>query len=363
MILIKGNYGNGNLGDDLLAENIYFKLLESKKEVLVLYNKFEDAPKKINTRSFPVTPKNKLAKFLTIIKLAIERKTIVYGGGSQIQLTKGIFNILLSARILKFFGSKVMFFSIGIEQIQCNRKNLNILKKIVSLSDYFSVRDTSSYKLLEGLGLKKDYYLSSDPVLALRNSSQNQNYELSKNGEKRILIVPMDYPVLYSFVDGLISSFENDNKAKILIFEIIPFARVDNYAVNKLYNYISLKSNSQIVVLKYDFTYDFCNVRYQFERANLIISGRLHGGIVSSVFNKPLVYCASFDRNIKHNKNLAVDIGFSENCIVSDVENSFDKAIEFYNNPNSYIRDEAKFNISLDRLSKSYSQMLETLGE
>jgi polysaccharide pyruvyl transferase WcaK-like protein len=359
MILIKGNYGNGNTGDDALAYCIYHEFKARKQNAHLLYKKPLENCYNIPSLPFTIDPKKRINKTIDLFKYTLKGDLLVYGGGSQLQLSKGIGNILNTVKLFKLSGKKVAFLGVGIEEIDPDPKHLSILREIINNSEYFSVRDANSYNIALKLNPNKTVNFSSDPCINFDNLSQiPYRKKVSESNIIDITIVPMDFDVLYILVDKMIESLKNNFPSKKIKFTIVPFAQVDDYAVNKLGNFLREKNNDDLYIEEIEFTHNLFNILEYLENADYLISGRLHGGIVGSLLEKPVIYCASETRNHKHNKNLGSSIGYEDKNFISNSNEVFQIVDDYIKNPQSYIRDEQKFMEARKRLKDDYDRLI-----
>ena len=164
-IVLSGYYGFDNIGDEAVLYAILSALRKEIKEVevTVLSNNPDKTKALYGVKSVNRWNMKEVAK---VIKAS---DMLISGGGSLLQdVTSGktVPYYLAIVKIAQFYKKKVVFYSQGIGPVN-KRINRWLIKKVVNKVDGIYVRDTSSKKLLEEIGIKKPVGVALDPVLGI----------------------------------------------------------------------------------------------------------------------------------------------------------------------------------------------------
>jgi polysaccharide pyruvyl transferase WcaK-like protein len=165
-ILLVGYYGYGNLGDELLSQIIYSRLVQEKFKVTIL-----DRAKR------PIQ---------LLVKQLAACDTVVYGGGSLFQDVTGrgltVIYYCLIGFIALLLKKKIVLVGQGLGPV---RRPLNrwLLKLFLSQVSYIGVRNKESAAFLEALGIQ-GYALFNDLVFAYSGVMNK-----AKKKQKKINIV------------------------------------------------------------------------------------------------------------------------------------------------------------------------------
>ena len=164
-IVLSGYYGFDNIGDEAVLYAILSALRKEIKEieVTVLSNNPDKTKALYGVKSVNRWNMKEVAK---VIKAS---DMLISGGGSLLQdVTSGktVPYYLAIVKIAQFYKKKVVFYSQGIGPVN-KRINRWLIKKVVNKVDGIYVRDTSSKKLLQEIGIKKPVGAALDPVLGI----------------------------------------------------------------------------------------------------------------------------------------------------------------------------------------------------
>jgi polysaccharide pyruvyl transferase WcaK-like protein len=165
--LFAGYFGNNNLGDELLLQNIIAQLSAHKNNITVYFLSNSvpsiQLPKGVK---FDIIPRKSF--FLVIYRLFKSQKLIFTGG--QLFSNTNIYYYTTIIFLANLFNTEVIIFPIGISNIY--KKNW-LLRKFWSKVKYLSVRDYTSYKNIDWYSkveIKPDAtFLPQPKKLALTN--------------------------------------------------------------------------------------------------------------------------------------------------------------------------------------------------
>lgn len=148
--LISGYVGFSNFGDDLI-----FLILTRHLKALGFDVSALSSNPALTQKAFKVNSYG-YKNFLEVIKAIMANDYLISGGGSLFQnatSNKSLLYYILIIFLAKFFGKKVLIFAHGIGPI--NGFFLQWLTKIaLKISDFVTVRDVYSYRLLSRWGIK-----------------------------------------------------------------------------------------------------------------------------------------------------------------------------------------------------------------
>jgi len=166
IILLMGYYGFDNLGDEAVLQAIVQKLQRTapEYEIRALSNKPSATQAAFGIRCYDRW------KPVQLLKALLQCEVFVAGGGSLLQDvtgTRGIKYYLLLMRAARFFGKKLFFYAQGIGPIN-DKKNRRMTAKVLESCSYITVRDNDAAEYIKSLGVKKQVFVTCDPVLSLR---------------------------------------------------------------------------------------------------------------------------------------------------------------------------------------------------
>ncbi len=171
-VVLSGYFGFQNTGD----EAILYSMLETFKlkgdfEVTVLSNNPEQTEKLYGVKALD---RWNIFKVINGIK---NSKLLISGGGSLLQDVTGLRSLIYYLGVVglaKLLGKKVMFYAQGIGPINTSEGKF-LLKWIANKVDLITVRDETSQKLLEQLGVTKpEIRVTVDAVLGIDKNRVNR---------------------------------------------------------------------------------------------------------------------------------------------------------------------------------------------
>lgn len=266
-ILIIGNYGAGNFGDELVLESI-LKMLP-KEKIRVVSRDFYPFPSGI--RSFFISIFTR--RIFKTLATYMRANTVIFGGGTLFTSEEPITIWIWSMQILPaiFLRKKIICFGQGIGPIR-GRFSKWIMRKIFSRFAHIILRDCESGKILRSTGVTNEIKIVPDPVFAMK-------FEKAKGGE--LLVALRDWK--FSGVDFMqkMTDFlewiylEYGLKTHFLIFD-----RADTD--------ISEKIASGIVSYKAQISeVGFGNFKEIFSKGSFALNFRLHASILAFMHGIP----------------------------------------------------------------------------
>ena len=176
-VLVSGYYGFSNAGDDAILEAIRQSLAGKDVGVTVLSNDPE-----LTWRQFGLdaVPRFRAGRVFGALRRC---SVLLSGGGSLLQdttSTRSLLYYLAVIRCARWLGRPVMLYANGIGPVRRpgNRKRV---RRAVEQADLVTLRDHSSARELEAMGVKRgDLHVTADPVFQLTPASRERARALLK---------------------------------------------------------------------------------------------------------------------------------------------------------------------------------------
>jgi len=287
-ILIVGNYGANNFGDELVLKNILTIFHEGKSCVVSSSPRYTKEHFRVDS-CFPFPSGIRsffssifMGRIFKTIKYYATSDMVIFGGGtlftSEEPITIWIWSVqILPAIILR---KKIICFGQGVGEIR-GKFSKWIVKKIFSRFDKIILRDRESEKILRAIGVKKEIEIAPDPVFAMK-------LKKAKGGE--ILVALRDWKFLQKDFSQVLSEFlewaysEFGLKARFLIFD-----RADQD--------MSERTAKKITSYKAEITeIDFDNFENVFSKGSFALNFRLHASIICFIMGIPCIGFAYEDK-------------------------------------------------------------------
>lgn len=313
-VLVSGYIGFNNFGDEAIFCALSAHLKELGINVSVLCNNKESVKQKYNVTTYH------FKKPFEILNAILKCDVLISGGGSLLQNKTSNFSLfyyLFVILLAKICFKKVIIFAQGIEPVVGRYPEL-ITKTILKLTDFISVRDENSKKLLKSWNI--DSTLVSDPAYSLV-----QNRKISDNKEGLIVQLRDFKGIKKEFIADLaffISKYYQD-EVNVFSFQDEIDEKICLDFINELKKY-NLKAN-YISNKEIDETIEIIN------NAKFVISTRLHGLIISAALQTK-TFALSYDAKIK---TLIEELNLENINIYNYSQEELDKKLgEFFKNTN-----------------------------
>lgn len=171
-VLVIGNYGDGNLGDEAILDVIISQLYAIRIKNITVVSRNPKKLKKLHNNNIKcISPPDLIKNFFCY-------DTIVIGGGTIFTDHPSllIYILTLASLFWSIFRKKVIFLNIGY-----SNSTPRILKFMtimpINLAKYVSVRDRKSLENLRKLGIKKPIELSHDLTFKLASTMRYDGYK------------------------------------------------------------------------------------------------------------------------------------------------------------------------------------------
>jgi len=309
-ILIVGNYGAKNVGDDAILYALLSNLSGNKITVMCHRKKF--IPNYIlhkfgSVKYIERIPFGKLSfirslltgnLFLTLITIFFKTDFAIVGGGGLFQGYKGKAIPLWSRQIQLLRKFVVIGNSIG---PFANKEQEKQVVKLLTRSKLTTIRDgMSKLDLLNG---------TKTADLAFSLQDQYENWSEFKFKNKTILISLRRWKGINSKLDELAQFIDEEAKMGTQ-FILLPFAELpdeDTKIFDRLLDKIKNKNSVQLI----SYTDNFNRIQNLYKQVDLVIGMRLHSCIFSVIFSKPFI-ALSYNQKVVSFCN---DIGMGEYCL------------------------------------------------
>jgi len=261
-----GAYGRRNTGDDAMLYALLRELsvANSDASFAVLAQNPIIVPNEVESDIHFVKPIIPI-----VLKEILNSSVFMIGGGThfhdygsnKLRWNKVIFKILTLILLSKIFRKYVFLVAIGVGPITNFLGKIQV-KLICVLSDFISVRDKASYKVIRSLGVKKDVLLTFDPAVLLEPMFNTNPTKKTK--DRKILgvsILPvfklffeteeMDLLLIKEIAVGLNDWLKEDLQNVIHIFVFNDEPKGGDLAISKLL-YERLQPSRRVKLIPYD---------------------------------------------------------------------------------------------------------------
>lgn len=205
-VLLSGYYGAENVGDEAILDSLLY-LFEHEYDEEIDATVASTAPSHTagmhDVETVPQLKRNQILPFLGALRRSDE---LFIGGGGLIGEPKvvrwGV--MILLARLL---GKRISLVGVGVEPIDHGMNRL-VLRTALNSVDTITVRDETSKKLLEEMGVAAPIYVGSDPAFVRPPTDSRPDVE-AVSTEGNVVLVSVR-PVEHRFVDvtGLASALD-----------------------------------------------------------------------------------------------------------------------------------------------------------
>lgn len=171
-IALSGYYGFYNTGDEAILEAIICLLRRRLPEAeLVVFS----ADPAHTRRAYGVESVSR-THLPSIFRTLQRADLLISGGGGLLQDVTSLRSVAYYLGIMEMallMGKKVAVFAQGMGPLH-HRLALHWVKRVLSRVDFVSVRDPLSESFLSQLGIKREIFVTADPVFSLEPASQEE---------------------------------------------------------------------------------------------------------------------------------------------------------------------------------------------
>ena len=302
-ILIKGYYGQKNLGDDFLLYSILNTLNQCGKHtvrVVVAEKQYADFFQKFpNLRLSEISrPWRRFTKRLALIGSDV---WIIGGGGLWPRENTETLKILLSdIRLARKFGCKIVFYGVDINSA-ADEEYRAVWKEIMTETDLFVVRNRKTKAILDSI-LDGRAIRSSDLTFGLETPAEKESSKSILNkldleeGKYIIWAVPMEFKndphnVRYHKLIASLSHLANESALKNFKHALLPY---NENRDTQLLQDLSKQINGPCVVCDSCLDIEEKRLLYRFAKAS--VSMRFHSVMFSLYHRLPGIYLSYSDK-------------------------------------------------------------------
>jgi len=308
-VLIKGAYGVGNLGDDMLmiaCNSLIKKVISEEKTAVLSHNA------KYLKRLLPDT------LFIPISSCAIRCDLLVFGGGTQFfsfpltkkakmfslnQITLTIKSPLKTLKkiyeryILKYrvFPQKYAALGLGFGPFIAESVEEIKTKKLLKKTDFIAVRDINSLEICRNWGIK-NALLRTDLCFIPEIFDIIYDYqERPSSSKKRIGVIVRDWPHSSEGNSYIIPIQEAIKELRSLGFEMqyVLFNKRDKKWIETLIN------DRESFILWEPEKNDMKSFFSELHQFDAFITARYHGAVFSAILKKPVI-CIEIEPKLYH---------------------------------------------------------------
>ncbi|MEY1639340.1 polysaccharide pyruvyl transferase family protein [Tenuifilum osseticum] len=297
-LILLGYYGYNNFGDDLMLSCLVNELKEISNiniHVFVRFKKnfFLNEKNNCNVNVHYFYENSMFRNVINFIKISFKSKFVIWGGGTCFSDQDGvdIRYFLLS----KFLLCKIGYIGIGVGKVTGFRKFKMLF--ILSLSSLITVRDSLSYNTLYKFKFLRKKLIKTADISFLYDynklNPKNEYILISLHNLLRYTTIERIYLRRLSLIDFISNNYNNE------IIYILPLADVDYEENLTFYNHLLSKfKNVFFLNLK---NYED-KIKY-IQNAKIYYTERLHGYIVSKLYNNILTIPLNYSNKFQHFRN------------------------------------------------------------
>lgn len=308
-ILLVGNYGASNFGDDLLliASKMGLKKEFPEAEILVM------APKKPYDYPLPASGVRSALSFkeLRARKGISECDVVVFGGGGLLN-AEVPYSVFIWGRVIKLaakYGKPVFMLGQSFSDLESVK-----IKELLKLCDFVTVRDNVSARVVDEYEVSVPCRLTSDLVFSL--DPDKIPLEKHKFDDEEFVVLNLreyeylDSDQLVLAADMIIEHFSENTSCSVYL---MPFSGEDMGLLERVAE--KHRDNGRVFLLPHRSGICLSAI----SKSKMVISSRLHPNIVGLVLGRP-VRCLSYSSKCI---GLMKDIGLAD--AVFDLRAEFNK--------------------------------------
>ena len=289
-IVIAGNYGANNLGDEMILRGL-LRLLNDivpKAKITVLSAEPKDTKKRHNVKSLNLFPAGFRSFFRNLfdfkrknLKAVKECDVFILGGGGLFGSLTFIANLIwgLQAKMAYKYNKPVIMYGQSIGELK-GKIRKRIVKKLFKKASLIVVRDNESQKRLKSLKIKEKIYVAPDLAL-----NMDDHHHPHQKNEVIIALRHLDDLSLIfkkGIADFLYDIYDkHDYKIQFIDFK----SEVDN----KLHEHVIDMLYQQCPVEHITLVKDTNELLRLFSNAGFVLAMRLHSVIAAIMVEKPFI--------------------------------------------------------------------------
>ena len=317
-IVIAGNYGADNLGDDLILEGLLRTAREitTKAELTVLSAKPKQTAEKFNVHSahkFPAGIRSLIKYFLNgefkkTKKIVKECDYFILGGGGLFDETykKSIFIWSIQAWFAYHYKKPVIMYGQSLNPLH-SKYAKNKVKKLFRKADFIAMRDETSKSELKKLIKGKKIHVVPDLIFRIPNPTQENQ---DRKAQLLICLRTLKEPTP-KLEEGLTGFLNQVHKNTSLETKFVPFKKNKDESLNKkILNELDEKEKAEIL----KFTSDTTSIKKLFAASKIVVGIRLHSILMAITTGTPFI-AINYNPKVR---NMLTSLGLEEFCLDVD---------------------------------------------
>lgn len=320
-LVIAGNYGAHNLGDELILEGILtaIRRIKPAAEITVLSEKPQETKNKYEiycVKKFPAGFRSFFFRLLDgnfkkTAKAVKECDFFMFGGGGLFDGTtlKGMIIWAIQAAFAYHYKKPVILYAQSVSSIDSKLKRW-IIKKVFGKAVFVSVRDENSKEVLKNILQGKQVYTMPDMIFRIENFKKTH----ASNFQNKVLICLKKIEWMKEELkDSIVELADNLLRGNVTV-EFLPFAIEDEKYLNEIADKITQKDKIEV----HKFTEDKNKISEIFKSVGFVLGMRLHSILMAIICNIPFI-AINYNPKVK---NLLKLVDLEENLIEpEDVDN------------------------------------------
>jgi polysaccharide pyruvyl transferase CsaB len=317
-IIICGNYGATNLGDEAILAGILelFRRLDPERltnvaKIIILSTNPNNTTALHGVESLPLVPAGLRSLIRALFKGSIIKTLnairncdgFILGGGGLFNDEKPLSILIwgLQAHVALLFRKPLMCLGQSVGPLN-NFFSRQIVKSIYARCRVVTVRDINSQKLLRSLNLPVPKVVA-DPAFLLHMSEPAS----AKREQIVVLSVRSWHKNMPSKADKIFAQFIETNYSKYgLRTVIVPFSLYpenDSILLDKIFAQIKDKAAAEV----FEFSNDFTKVLALIKKATVVVGMRLHSLIFATLTATPFLALSYSDKVSSYARELEMD--------------------------------------------------------
>lgn len=260
--------------------------------------------------------KSKVYFILPLITAIFTSKAIIWGGGTCFNPSENAYGGLRYMKLFHKFGVSVNYLGVGINTNQKTPVLVESLRESLDISDNFIVRDKESQDFIRKEIDPTFNFLEPD-LFYLNHLTSADN--TPKDDSEKIAFVS------YRCVDSYFVNSKNYRKGFVnnllKVLETIPIDRVVLYPSDRIIDFADnefiadevIKCSPKTLLVDFLDSIPIAEALSLIQRSRLVITGRLHVGVVSAIFGVPFQL---LDYSSK-NRAFVKDMGLNNKVLVN----------------------------------------------
>jgi polysaccharide pyruvyl transferase CsaB len=294
LVIIKGFYGAGNLGDEAILSGILSQtsVFDNLKPIIISRNPNET--RRIH-RVLSVDHHNTVVQYLNLLRANV----FILGGGGLIkdygESSRSIESWLHALAKAQKYGITTMLWSLGVENLRFG-KSKELVKRVLNTVDAITVRDPNSKKRLEEIGIQNQITVTADPAMLLV-AEYNKKRSISKN--PRILVClrhwniggvnTLDEDANENFIKSIAYGLDFMIKHLNTEIEFLPFRTIPQDDDREIAKMVVSRMREREHILLHSRIPEIGEAINIISNADLIIGMRLHSVIFATSLGVPSI--------------------------------------------------------------------------